>query len=200
MDAQWLTAQFDFHPEKTKADLAKALNLEPPAISKILKGTRQIKAQEYMIMRAFFGLPVHDFKNHQNGESFVFEQLQPASSLKDNENADAQWMIPAEIIQKRTNAQAENIKSFRVADQMMVPEFHRDEHVLVDLSDTKPSPQGAFIVSDGYGYLLRNCEFVPQSDPVQIKISALKDTFEPQILKPEDFEIVGRVIAKLQWL
>lgn len=44
------------HPKKTKAQLARLLGLEPPAVSKILAGTRQIKAQEYMKMREFFCL------------------------------------------------------------------------------------------------------------------------------------------------
>ena len=58
MDSQWLKEQFDCNPDKSKAGLARALNLEPPAISKILNGTRQIKAQEYNLMRQYFGLPI----------------------------------------------------------------------------------------------------------------------------------------------
>lgn len=56
MDSQWLQLQFRLNPDKTKADLARALGLEPPAISKILAGNRQIKAQEYVKMREFFGM------------------------------------------------------------------------------------------------------------------------------------------------
>jgi hypothetical protein len=41
---------------------------------------------------------------------------------------------------------------------------------------------------------------VPHSSPAEIKISANADKFQPQILNDEDFEIIGRVIAKLQML
>ncbi len=99
-----------------------------------------------------------------------------------------------------TGSEPKNIKNFRVEDNMMAPEFNCDEHVLVDLSDCTPSPPGTFIVSDGFGFLLRNCEPVPNSDPVKIKITALKDSFEPQTLTLDEFQIIGRVIAKLQWL
>ena len=82
----------------------------------------------------------------------------------------------------------------------MAPEFNRDEHVLVDLSDCTPSPPGSFIISDGFGVMLRNCALIAQSDPVEIKITALKQSFQSQELPLDDVQIIGRVIAKLQWL
>lgn len=82
----------------------------------------------------------------------------------------------------------------------MEPDFKRGEHVLVNLSDKKPSPPGTFVVSDGFGYLVRQCEVIPGSKPVDIKVSALNSSFNPQKLRLSEFEIIGRVIAKLQWL
>ena len=82
----------------------------------------------------------------------------------------------------------------------MEPELKRGEPVLVDLSDTKPSPPGTFIVSDGFGCLARFCEFVPNSKPPEVKLSAHSSAFQTQILKLKDFKILGRVIAKLHWL
>ena len=60
MDSQWLNRQFELYPTKTKARLADVLGLEPPAVSKILKGMRQIKAKEYALMRQYFGLSLED--------------------------------------------------------------------------------------------------------------------------------------------
>ena len=82
----------------------------------------------------------------------------------------------------------------------MEPDYKRGEHVLIDMSDKKPSPPGAFIISDGFGVMLRNCEFVPHSNPPEIRISASKPSFQTQALRRDDFDIIGRVIAKLQWL
>ena len=82
----------------------------------------------------------------------------------------------------------------------MEPEFKLNQHVLVDLEDKKPSPPGAFIVSDGFGCMVRNCAFVPQSKPPKIKIAAANEGFQPQIPEEGNFVIIGRVIAKLQWL
>jgi len=203
MDAQWLKTQFELHPDKSKASLAKALGLGPPAISKMLNNMRQIKATEYIEMRKFFGMPSdgHKTVREKAQNSYIVEPLQGETGLADNAaQTDSQWIIPVGIIGGRTKATPENIKSFQVEDNLMAPEFHRGEHVLVDLSDLCPSPPGAFIVSDGFGTMIRNCERIAGSDPVRIRISVLKDSFSPREILEKEAQILGRVIAKLQWL
>lgn len=202
MDAQWLKTQFKLHPGQSKAALAKALGLEPSAVSKMLNGMRQIKATEYVQMRAFFGMPSDGRKALSGVQSgYVVEPLQGGAALKDREpSSESQWVIPAQIIGARTKAGPENIKSFEVEDNLMAPEFQRGEHVLVDLSDQTPSPPGAFVVSDGFGTMIRNCERIAGSDPVRVRISALKESFAPREVLETDAQIMGRVIAKLQWL
>lgn len=199
MDAEWLRTQFQLNPNKNKADLAREIGLEPPAISKILGGKRQIKAHEYMGMRRFFGLPT-DGKSaiSDQNESYVIGSL-PAG-MRDKDGPQGQWMMPATIFQTRTNAPAEKIKIFKVQENAMAPEFAFGEHVVIDMSDHDPSPPGAFIISDGFGQMLRRCEFVPGSKPPKVRISAHDKNFETQILDRQEIQILGRVIAKLQWL
>jgi transcriptional regulator with XRE-family HTH domain len=198
MDSQWLKSQFELHPTKSKADLARHLKLEPPAISKILSGDRQIKAKEYEAMRIFFGLPV---QNDSDGlfQKHMLNTLEPKGALSDN-SFDTQWYIPPEVLQNRTNASSENIRIFKVEERLMEPDFRQGEHVLVDLTDRKPSPAGTFIVSDGFGFMIRQCEFIPKSKPPKITITAKDQNFHPQSLEFEGFQIIGRVIAKLEWL
>ena len=204
MDSQWLKTQFSLNPTKTKAGLAAVLGLEPPAISKILKGSRQIKAQEYAIMRRYFGLPVDgEGSLKQNKNAYVLEPLNRDEGLKDRDfghEAEGEWVIPADILSQRTSATSNQIKVFEVKEHLMEPDFRHGERVLVDMSDKNPSPPGAFVVSDGFGYLIRLCEFVAGSQPPEVKVSAKATDFHPQVLKLNDFTIIGRVIAKLQWL
>lgn len=201
MDFKWLNSQFDLHPEQSKAGLAKAMNLEPPAISKTLKGSRQIKAHEYVAMRRYFGLPIDGEKSLDNKSGYVISPLSTHHTLNepDRENPASEWVIPADILSQRTQAPPEQVKIFQVQEQLMEPDFRRGEHVVVDLSGTTPSPPGVFIVSDGFGFLLRHCEYLPGSKPAEIKVSAKNQSFHPQTLKKEEFKIIGRVIAKLQW-
>lgn len=200
MDAQWLKAQFELYPEKTKAGLARALSLEAPAISKILNNNRQIKASEYIEMRRFFGYPVESDANSQSRSDMV--KLSPLKGLNEKEHTQSvdPWVMPNSLLSKKTQASPDKIKVFEISDSTMSPDFAREEQVLVDISDQKPSPPGVFVLSDGLSQIVRRCEIVPQSNPMQIRVSASNKNYEPYLINADQADIMGRVIAKLEWL
>jgi transcriptional regulator with XRE-family HTH domain len=201
MDARWLQIQFTLNPGHTKAGLAKALGLEAPAVSKILKGTRQIKAQEYAAMREYFGLPVDGADSiRKRQDAYVLSALTHQNLREENKQPNGEWVIPADILGQRTKAAMGQVKIFQVKENTMEPELHYGEHVLVDMSDFKPSPPGLFAVSDGFGHMIRYCEYIPQSSPPEIRVSARDKSFQPHNLKLDELQITGRIIAKLQWL
>lgn len=197
MDATWLKTQFELNPAKTRADLARALALDPPAISKILAGTRQIKAHEYVAMRRFFDLPTDGHKAATRG-SYQLQTLQAGLSEQEvSEDQDA-WIMPARLLESKTTAPPEKIRIFTVRDNSMEPDFAVGTQVLVDLSDNMPSPPGVFVMSDGVGPVLRQCDIVPGEKPLMVNISSRSGvSFR---LPVENVHITGRVIARLEWL
>lgn len=196
----WLQTQFRLNPEKTKADLARALELDRPAVSKILAGTRQIKAAEYAAMRRFFGLPVDGERAVRPGQGVVLPPLAPQGVADGAMAADEGWVLPATVLASRTRGRPENIRIFTVQESAMAPELLPGETVLVDLSDVTPSPPGIFVVADGLGHVIRRCAHIPQSKPPHIRLSAVDTAYEAYTVPLEKAGIVGRVIAKLQWL
>lgn len=207
MDAEWLKTQLRLHPDRNKAALAKALGLEPPAVSKILSGRRQIKAQEYVAMRAFFGLPADGERAAQGtaggaagARSYVLEPLRPGMGEREPGGGAESWVMPASLFEARTRAPPEKIRIFAVHGDAMAPDYQPGEQVLVDLSDTVPSPAGVFVVSDGLGHIIRQCEYVPHSQPPEVRLSARNGRYEPYTRPLERAGIIGRVMAKLQWV
>ncbi len=202
MDTEWLKTQFKLNPDKTKAGLARALGLEPPAVSKIISGRRQIKAHEYVAMRKFFGMPTDGARAAQAdmGRSYVIGTLDTGMQEKAPQGEDDAWVMPAHLFENRTKAPPEKIRIFTVHGDAMLPDFKAGEQVLVDLSDVKPAPAGEFVVSDGMSHIIRQCEYVPHSDPPEIRLSALNKKYEAYNVPLEKAAIIGRVIAKLQWL
>lgn len=211
MDRQWLQTQFRLHPDKTKAKLAKALGLDAPAISKILAGTRQIKAGEYIGMRKFFGLPVDGDRATQKKyrDSYVLAPLESApesgnhdgrSMHDDPDTPEENWVMPASLFKARTRATSGQIRVFAVQERAMTPDFMPGEHVLVDLSDTKPSPPGVFLISDGLGHIIRQCAYVLHSSPPEIRLVAANEKYDSCTVRLSGTDIIGRVIAKLQWV
>jgi transcriptional regulator with XRE-family HTH domain len=196
--ADWLRAQFTVHPDKNKAELARALGLEPPAISKILSGMRQIKAHEYLMMRRFFGLPV-------DGEKAISPPAYAGAhtgALHDSGDLlPPEWDIPAAIQPARQQPQQDTAHNiFTVTDHFMEPAFTRDETVLIDPQDRTPTPSGTFVVSDRFSHMVRLCEMVPGSNPPEVNVMAADKSFQTQTLKLGDFEILGRVVGKVSWL
>ena len=155
-------------------------------------------------MRRFFGLPTDGARaagqGAGGGKSYVLSPLEPAMQDKAETGEDDAWVMPAQLFENRTRAQPEQIRIFAVQEDAMAPDIARGEKVLVDLSDTRPSPAGTFVVSDGLGHIIRQCEYVPHSDPPAIRLSARNARYEPYTVALEKAEIIGRVIAKLQWL
>jgi len=205
MNKQWLETQFQLNPEKKKADLAKALGLEAPAISKILGGIREVKAPEYVIMRKFFGLP-SDGKRAANlsQHDYVIKPLKHQNArggMQDNgRSTQSDWIIPAKLMKEKTDAKSDQIKSFRVAEDAMSPDFKMGEYLLIDTSIKRPSPSGVFLISDGLGEIVRQCEYIPQSEPPSIKITAKKEGYESFVLELNKDTIIGRVLAKIEWV
>lgn len=203
MNAEWLKKQFDQNPEKSKSGLARAIGIDAPAISKILAGARQIKAREYLSMRQYFGLSTeHLQESTSNQNQYVLSTLKQNNGFADkNSTSDhSEWTIPQSIIKNKTDAHPSHLKTFIVEENTMEPDFKHGDVAIVDLTDKKPSPPGVFLVSDGFGYMLRQCEYVANSKPAKIKISANNTNFHPQTLKESEFLVIGRIIGKVQWL
>lgn len=198
MDSQWLQKQFEYNPDKSKADLARALGLEPPAISKIIGGARQIKAQEYIQMRRFFGLPVDgdtplvaarlDLVSHQGlaepeiayGFEHNFPQTRPLPTAPQN--------------------LSEQLRVFRVEEDVMEPDYVRGDHVLVDTTSKNLENGGVFILCDGFNYMIRECSYGKGPQKGKIRISARQSGFQSHALSAADFLIIGRVVGKVDWV
>jgi hypothetical protein len=118
-----------------------------------------------------------------------------------NDSLPADWVIPDMITPTAPQKTHKNVQNtYIVTDHLMAPDFARDETILVDPLDRTPAPAGAFVVSDRFSHMVRHCEIIVDSNPPEIRVSAHDQSFNAQVLKFDDFEIVGRVVGKVSWL
>jgi phage repressor protein C with HTH and peptisase S24 domain len=68
MDAPWFQQALD-RAGATQADLARHLGLAPSAVSRVLKGERQVKALEAVQIAAFLGVPAEEVLRHAGEEA-----------------------------------------------------------------------------------------------------------------------------------
>jgi len=81
-----------------------------------------------------------------------------------------------------------------VKGDSMSPVLEDGDMILVDLSDTQPSPPGIFVVFDGVGLLTKSVELIPDSSAGQIRIAPANPHYSAYQRSLRDIRIVGRVI------
>ena len=197
MNSQWLSTLFETYPEKTKKSLADFLGMELPAVSKMLNGTRQIKAEEYIGMRTFFNLPMdgeHALETQR--QSYVTSNEMLNHNFAEGNDSENQWDDSNAILQKSSNIIYKKTMVIENMDDYMAPEFDQGQIVLVDLEMKEPVTADLFVVSDGMNYMVRECEMVSGANGLQVKVSAKKQGFISQILDIDEVYILGRVVGK----
>jgi len=191
------------HPDKTKADLARALGLEPPAVSKILSGRRQIKVHEYINMRNFFGLGGSG--NDRNID--LYRPIKPVNTdyaphMQEMQPPESQWLIPSKYKNTDSGESRSAVRLFQITDSAMEPRFYKGESVIIDPADRDITHRGTFILTDGHGFFARYCSVSALDDhgKKEVYIEAESVEFEAHSLSVQDIRIMGRIIGKMVWL
>lgn len=121
-------------------------------------------------------------------------------SIVDSEKYIGSWSLPGVLIKGQTTAAPANLTFIQTIGESMTPDFPPGSRVLVDLSDTVPTPPGIFIVWDGMGVVLKRVEFVPHSDPPRIRLSSINPAYSAYERPLDDALIRGRVIGRWAWV
>lgn len=71
------------------------------------------------------------------------------------------------------------------------------DRVIIDTADRRPSPPGPFAVYDGFGLVIKQVEFVHQSDPPRIRLSSRNPSYSPYEIVEGEGHIIGRVRGRI---
>jgi phage repressor protein C with HTH and peptisase S24 domain len=71
------------------------------------------------------------------------------------------------------------------------------DRVIIDTSDTRPSPPGAFAVHDGVGLVIKQVEVIARSEPVRLRLTSRNPTYSPYEVTVEEARIIGRVRGRI---
>jgi len=120
-------------------------------------------------------------------------------ALLEHERKVAEWELPRELMRIATTAQPDKIKIITIIGDSMEPMFRPLDRVMVDISDTTPSPPGIFIVWDGMGLVAKRVQYLANSDPPAVRISSENTKYESYDRAIGEAHIQGRVLGKWQW-
>ena len=121
-------------------------------------------------------------------------------AIVSNESKIALWEIPADLLRGHTTAPLDGIVVIRATGDSMAPEIPPGTRVMVDPSDTRPSPPGIFVVYDGIGLVIKRVEFIMNSDPPKIRLTSANPAYATYDRSLDEAQIKGRVIGRWAWV
>lgn len=136
-------------------------------------------------------------------EEFDIRGAAGAGALVDDDNAPQvihAWQIPRDVIRAATYTPADRIKIITVVGDSMEGTFRPFEKVMVDTEDRTPSPPGIFVVYDGLGLVVKRVEYVPHSDPPQVRFTSDNPRYSAYERSLSEAYIQGRVLGRWQWV
>lgn len=194
-----------------KKDVATLLGISSSAVTGILNGTRQLKAQELQTLETYFrqkrdakaesgvelpelevragagggGVPVDTWEADGNGGMVAVD------AVRDH------WTFPVNFVRNvlRSSPQATTI--IEVLGDSMEPTMRPGDRVFIDTNHRHPSPPGVFAVWDGFGIVVKRIELVPMSDPPQVRLISDNKNHAIYTASLADAHIIGRVIGRI---
>ncbi|MDY0241647.1 MAG: S24 family peptidase [Rhodospirillaceae bacterium] len=104
------------------------------------------------------------------------------------------WDLPVNYVRYELRVSPEKASIIEVKGDSMAPTLTSGDRVMIDTSDTSPTPPGLFAVWDGTGVVVKRVEPVHRSDPPAIRLISDNEKHQPYECTTEEAQIIGRVI------
>ena len=104
------------------------------------------------------------------------------------QQAECQWL--AKLGRRQTDA----LRMISISGDSMVPLLEHDDTVMLDYSQTRPSPPGIFILDDGVGPVAKRIEIIPSTTPQMLRISSENSAYSSYQRRIDEVHIIGRVV------
>ena len=90
--------------------------------------------------------------------------------------------------------QTDALRMISISGDSMVPLLEHDDTVMLDYSQTRPSPPGIFILDDGVGLVAKRIEIIPSTTPQMLRISSENSAYSSYQRRIDEVHIIGRVV------
>jgi SOS-response transcriptional repressor LexA len=107
------------------------------------------------------------------------------------------WKIPETILRRRISGSLRSIHIVECRGDSMSPRIKDGDFVFIDTAQRTPSPPGVFALWDGMGQTLKNLEYIPNSEPPQVRIIPDNEKYSTYERNLEEVSIIGRYICRL---
>ena len=79
----------------------------------------------------------------------------------------------------------------------MIPTLLPGDRVMINRSQTAPSPDGLYAIFDGIGVSVKRLEVVKGSSPIRIRIKSDNPNHSTDEILATDLLVIGRVVCRV---
>ena len=115
-------------------------------------------------------------------------QLADAESIKDR------WPFSRRFLSNEVKVSLDNLSIVEVVGNSMEPRLQSHDRIIIDHTDTNPTPPGVFALWDGYGLVVKNVQRVHRSEPQRLLLVSDNPVFPPYEVLVDEITIIGRVV------
>ena len=112
----------------------------------------------------------------------------------DEAGSDNSFAMPVEMLRKITPTPSAGLRLITINGDSMAPVLEHGDVVMVDCTQTKPSPPGIFIVDDGVGLVAKRLDLVPATQPQMLRLTSENAVYTNYQRRIDEVHIVGRVV------
>ena len=112
----------------------------------------------------------------------------------DNPEADDRFAMPVDMLRKITPTPSTGLRLITISGDSMAPVLKHGDVVMVDRTQTQPSPPGIFIVDDGIGLVAKRLDLVPATQPQILRLTSENGVYTNYQRRINEVQIVGRVV------
>ena len=107
---------------------------------------------------------------------------------------DDSFAMPVEMLRKITPTVSAGLRLITISGDSMAPVLEHGDVVMVDCTQTQPSPPGIFIVDDGIGLVAKRLDLVPATQPQVLRLTSENGVYTNYQRRIDEVHIVGRVV------
>ena len=112
----------------------------------------------------------------------------------DEAGSDDSFAMPVEMLRKITPTVSAGLRLITISGDSMAPVLEHGDVVMVDCTQTQPSPPGIFIVDDGIGLVAKRLDLVPATQPQMLRLTSENGVYANYQRRIDEVHIVGRVV------
>lgn len=154
--------------------------------------------------RAVFELDVRAGAGSTGADALV-ENVTRNGVTMSQDALGARWSIPADFLSGELRIRAGRAFIIEVfgdsgydpANPGAPGSLFPGDRVIIDTSDLRPSPPGAFAVHDGVGLVIKQVEVIARTDPPRLRLSSRNPAYEAYEVTIEEARIIGRIRGRI---